>query len=74
MRNLRKFSSAFFFAFLVAAVMSVGSISLEAAGKRPPKGTVCEYLEAIINWPYTSEYIKAYALSLYSYYGCDAAD
>lgn len=70
MRNLRKFSSAFFFAFLVAAVMSVSSVSLEAAGKKPPRGTICDYLKVILDYPYTSEYIKVYVLSLYNYYGC----
>ena len=71
MTRLRRFSSAFFYAFLIATVMTVGSASVEAAGRKPPKGGICEYLEQIINWPYTSEYIKAWALSLYSYYGCD---
>ena len=72
MTSLRKFTSAFFYAFLIAVVMTVGSASVEAAGKKPPKGGICEYLEQIINWPYTSEAIKLWAQALYDHYGCGA--
>lgn len=72
MSNLRRFSSAFFFAVLVAVIMSVSSVTLDAASKRPPKdnGSICAYLQAIIDYPYTTDVIKAYALSLYSYFRC----
>ena len=60
-------------AFLVATMMTVGAATVEAAGKKPT-GTVCDYLEAIINRPNTSPYILAWALSLYSHFGCDATD
>jgi hypothetical protein len=71
MRNLRKFSSAFVLAVLVALVMSVGAASAEAAGKKPKPG-ICDYLQNIIDYPYTSPTVLAWALSLYHYYGCDA--
>lgn len=73
MGNLRKFSSAFLVASAVAVVMNLSVASLEAAGKRGSgkgESSVCEYLQAIIDWPYTSEYIKVWALSFYNYYGC----
>jgi hypothetical protein len=74
MTSLRKMTSAFFYAFLVATVMTLGSATVEAAGKKPPAGTICSYLEAIINHPTTSPYILAWAMSLYSHFGCNATD
>ena len=74
MTSLRKFTSAFFYAFLIATVMTVSSATVEAAGKKPPAGSICDYLEAIINRPNTSPYILSWALSLYSHFGCDATD
>ena len=72
MRHLRRFSSAFLFSLLVAAAMTFSTVALEAAAKKggPHNGTICEYLKSIIDYPYTSEWIMAYVLSLYNFFGC----
>jgi len=68
-------------ALMLAGVMAVSfGTTLSAASKKPgggggggPKdGSVCEYLTAVITYEYVTPTVLTYALSLYSYYGCEA--
>jgi hypothetical protein len=72
MRNIKKFGTA----LVLAAVMAGGfTTSLEARGKKSTtdgQAAICEYLNAIMTYPYTSPTVYLYAASLYNYYGCSA--
>ncbi len=63
---------------LVLGLMLTGGIlgtgRLEDAKKGGTDGQVakCEYLRSIIEYPYVSPAIKAWAISLYNAEGCDA--
>jgi hypothetical protein len=53
---------------------SLGTGRLEAAKKGGEDGQVakCQYLLSIIEYPYVSPTIKAWAISLYNAEGCNA--
>jgi hypothetical protein len=76
MKRMRRFGGAIVMALTIAVVMGLGSARLEAKGK-PDRGdaqaAICAYLLAVIEYPYVSPYIKLWASSLYTYYGCQPA-
>ena len=67
-------------AVALAGVLAMGfGTTLNAAAKKPGGGggkgntkdaAICDYLKSIIDYEYTTPTVLAYALSLYSYYGC----
>lgn len=74
MTRVRRLSAAMLMAGMVAGFMVVGSARVEAA--KPGGGgqeAVCAYLLKVINYPYVSPIIKAWASSLYTSLGCTPA-
>ena len=71
MGSIRTFGAA----VAIAGVMAggLGSATLEARkrGGGDPKDAICEYLNAVITYPYVNEYVLAVALQLWAQYGCD---
>jgi len=73
MKNARRFTSALAVAAIMAAALMFSSAKVEAKGKKNVDDSICTALAAIINYPYTSDTIRAYSLSLFNGYGCDPA-
>ena len=72
MRAIRRFGSAIVASALVAGMLVVSPVGLEAKkrGGTDPQAAICAYLDAVITYPYVDPYVKAYALALWNYYGC----
>jgi hypothetical protein len=71
---MRKLGSAVALAAMIAGGMMLGSTTVEAKKKGgDPNEAICAYLASVINYPYVSDAIKSYALSLFSAYNCDPA-
>ncbi len=69
MSSLRRFGAA----IVMAAVMAggLGTAGLEAKGKGGSgNSAICQYLQAIYDWPYTNPTILAYVIALAEKYGC----
>ncbi len=69
MNSIRRFGAA----IVMAAVMAggLGTAGLEAKGKGGSgNDAICEYLQAIYDYPYTSPSILAYVVALANKYGC----
>lgn len=75
MTRVRRLSAAMLMAGMVAGFMVVGSARVEAAkpGGGGGQDAVCAYLLKVINYPYVSPTIKAWASSLYTSLGCTPA-
>jgi hypothetical protein len=72
MGPIRKFGVALAIAGVMAGGLGSATLEAKKKGGGDPKAAICSYLEAIMEYPYTSEYVLAWVISLYNYYGCDA--
>lgn len=71
MNKLRRLGAAMVLAGLIA--IGFGTARLEATkpgGGGGGNAAICAYLKKIIDYPHTSPYVRAYALSLWTAYGC----
>jgi hypothetical protein len=74
MRKFRKLGTAMVLAGMIAGAMVIGTTRVEAKGRKggvDPIYALCTYLQSVINYPYVSPTIQAYAQMLYDYYSCD---
>ena len=62
------------FGAMVVAGMTAGGLGTATLEAKPGGGggkpAICAYLKAIIDYPYTSPSVRAYAKSLWTAYGC----
>jgi hypothetical protein len=72
MNSMRRLSAALVMAAMVATGLGTATLEAKKKGGGDPKDAICTYLEAIITYPYVSEWVLLYATSLYNYYGCAA--
>lgn len=73
MKSVRRSGAAAVIAALIIMSGMPGTARVEAAGKKggsDGQTATCDYLRSIINYPNTSPYIKAWAISLYRSKGC----
>ena len=68
MNRIRRMSAA----FVMAAVLGIGTAGLEAAkpGGGGGQSAICEYLSAVMSHKNVSPYIYAWAAALYEHFGC----
>ena len=68
MNGIRRISAA----FVMAAVVGLGTASLEAAkpGSGGGQSAICEYLAAVMSHKNVNPYVYAWAAALYEYLGC----
>lgn len=73
MKVFRKFGSALVMAGVMSAVMITSTARLEAAGKKGGNGNeaICAYLQAILDYEYTSPYVRLWAQALYDRFNCE---
>lgn len=69
MGRIRQFGVA----TILAGVMAVSlGTTVQAASKKPGGSKdVCTYLSSVINYPYVSPAILAWALGLWNYFDCE---
>lgn len=69
MGRIRRFGVATILAGVMAVTLGT---TVQAASKKPGGGKdVCTYLSAVINYPYITPTILAWALGLWNYYDCE---
>jgi hypothetical protein len=74
MRKMQRLGSAMVLAAMISGGVIMGSARVEAKkGGVDPQAAFCAYLASVINYPYTSDAIKSYAMYLFTTYNCDPA-
>jgi len=74
MHRMRRLGSAVVLAAMIAGGVMMGTARVEAKQRGvDPHDAFCGYLAQVINYPYTSDAIKSYALYLFTAYSCDPA-
>lgn len=68
MSKMRRMGRAMVVAGLIAS--GPGTAEARKPGGGGSNAAICTYLKNIIDYPYTSPIIRAYALSLWTKYGC----
>jgi hypothetical protein len=72
MNTVRRFTTAVAFAAMFAVGMTFSTATLEAKarGGGDPKTAICAYLQKVIEYPYTSPFIRELALRAWNDMGC----
>lgn len=68
--RVRRLTSALVIAGLMAVGLGTASLEAKKPGGGGGQAAICDYLQAIIEYPYTSPAILAWALALWNYYEC----
>jgi hypothetical protein len=70
MTKIRRMGGAVVLAGMMAGGLGTATLEATKPGGGGGNAAICAYLKKIIAYPNTSPYIRAYALSLWSAYGC----